>query len=107
MNKEKTVYRVYGSAALKPEYIEQNRSSASIIDFESVRTRSHKDNFGASTSSSVPTWAARGASSGSFVDSLKDAFVDRSKASTADSREVARIIGVLAVIGLVVAFLGA
>lgn len=107
MNKEKTVYRVYGSAALKPEYIEQNRSSASIIDFESVRTRSHKDNLRASASSSAPTWAARGASSGSFVDSLKDAFVDHGKASTADSREIARIIGILAVIGLVVAFLGA
>ena len=107
MGTNKTIYRVSGSAALKPEYVDQESSSAPIIDFESVRSGSCADwredmNFRQTTS-----WASSRSCEHSFVDSLKRAFIDRSKVSAVESHEVARVLGILAVISLVVAFFGA
>ncbi len=107
MSKENTVYRVSGSAALKPEYIDQTRTSASIIDFESVRFNSYASDRETLNSDSASAWFSEGASDASFVGSLKNAFLDHSKVTGTDSREVAKAVGLLAFIGLVVAFLGA
>lgn len=107
MSKEKTVYRVSGSAALKPEHVDQSRSTASIIDFESVRQSSYEGNRKALKRDSTSTWASYAASDESFVSSLKNAFMDHGKVSGTDSGEVAKIVGFLTLIGLVIAFLGA
>ncbi len=107
MSKEKVTYRVSGSAALKPEYYDEKGSSASIIDFETVRAHSLEGTQAARPAASRPAWNSHNANAVSFSESLKKAFIGRGRVASADPLEVAKVVGILAAVAILFAFLGA
>ncbi len=106
MGTVKATYRVSGSAALKPEYIEEERS-ASIIDFSSVRSRSTVRRQVDLPITAVTSWQSTESSNETFADSLKSAFVDRDRLSSTQPVEVAKAVGILAAVAVIIAMIAA
>lgn len=107
MSNGNIAYRVSGSAALKPEYIEEKNASASIIDFDAVRSQAAADWPSAQSETRNQYWSSNLSAEESFLDSLKSAFVRPGRVSSANPVEVAMAIGAVAALALLVIFIGA
>lgn len=107
MSNGNIAYRVSGSAALKPEHIEEKNASASIIDFDAVRSQAATDWPSTRSEPRNQYWSSGFAAEESFLDSLKSAFVRPGRAASANPAEVAIAIGAITILALLVILISA
>lgn len=106
MSKNSIAYRTYGSAALKPEYLNNEEHQASIIDFNQVKPRKTARRVQVKTTA-FDSKVVKAFEKNAQLGSLQDAFVDQRKISSEDRRIFACTFASFFVLSVVLVIIGA